>query len=64
LVQYRVLSDSMGVGVVVLCFVALGLQLCMGFNTNITDDEDYYSGSGECTLNVAACSMLQESNYN
>jgi len=54
----------MGVGVVVLCFVALGLQLCMGFNTNITDDEDYYSGSGECTLNVAACSMLQESNYN
>ena len=51
----------MGGGVIVLCFVALGLQLGMGFNINITDDEDYDysgsgsgSGSGECTLNVAA----------
>ena len=50
----------MGGGVIVLCFVTLGLRLGMGFNT-ITDDEDYDysgsgsgSGSGECTLNVAA----------
>ena len=60
LVQYQVLSDSMGGGVIVLCFVTLGLRLGMGFNT-ITDDEDYDysgsgsgSGSGECMLNVAA----------
>jgi len=48
----------MGAGVIVLCFVALGLQLGMGSNANVPDDEDYYSGSGsgsgKCTLNVAA----------
>ena len=58
----------MGGGVIVLCFVALGLQLGMGFNTNIPDDEDYDSGSGsgsgKCMLNVAAvCYKSVINNY-
>jgi len=57
----------MGGGVIVLCFVALGLQLAMGSNTNVPDDEDYDysgSGSGECTLNVAAvCYKSVVNNY-
>ena len=45
---------------IVLCFVALGLQLAMGSNAYIPDDEDYnYSGSaGECRLFVKVQSIV------
>ena len=52
----------MGAGVIVLCFVALGLQLAMGSNTYTPDDGDYnYSGSaGECRLNVYFVKVNQQ----
>ena len=47
---------------IVLCFVALGLQLAVGSNAYISDNEDYnYSGSaGECKISVHFVKVNQQ----
>ena len=62
LFSIKCFTDSMGGSVIVLCFVALGLQLAMGSNTYTPDDGDYnYSGSaGECRLNVYFVKVNQQ----